>query len=71
VIQVEGNAPLEEKENAKQIKAKLLEVFKDVKEKDINVGANYGVGDKMGVIAEANSVYVNEEKKEGLVEVKH
>lgn len=71
VIQIEGKAPLEAKDTAKKIKEELSAIFKDVREKEIDVGSSYGVGTKMGVITEANSVYVNEEKKEGLVEVKH
>lgn len=54
VIQVEGKAPLEEKDVAKEIKNKLSAVFEGVREKEIDVGASYGVGTKMGVIAEAN-----------------
>jgi thiol-disulfide isomerase/thioredoxin len=42
-----------------------------LREKEINVGASYGVGTKMGVIETANHVFKNEEKKEGLTDIKH
>ena len=71
VFQVEGKAPLQDAEMAKKIKIEIEEVLADVREKEINVGASYGVGAKVGVIENANAVFQNEEKKEGLVDVKH
>jgi thiol-disulfide isomerase/thioredoxin len=71
VFQIEGSAPLEEAEKAKLLKKEIEEVLADVREKEINVGASYGVGTKMGVIENANHVFKNEEKKEGITDIKH
>lgn len=72
VLQIEGKAPLDEKEKADKMKAAITEVCKDVIEKEVEIGCSYGVGGKMGVIEGAGKICVNEQMGDGAkVQVKH
>lgn len=71
VLQIEGAAPLTDKDKAAKIKQELDEATAEVVEKEIEVGCSYGVGSKMGVIEAADKVYINGEAAEGRAEVKH
>jgi len=63
--------PLEEKELAKKVSDDLNEVCSKIKEKKIEIKCSYGVGAKMGEIAEANKVYIDGKSAEGTGSVIH
>ena len=54
-----------------KVKKAITEALGDIREKEVEIGCSYGVGKKMGVIENADAIYIKEEKKNDKVTVKH
>lgn len=63
-LTIEGKPPVDMAEKAAAITADLKEATSmlEPRSKEIKIAPSYGVGDKMGVIAKANKVFIKGEE---------
>jgi hypothetical protein len=70
-ITVEGKAPTNAKGLASTIAKEVSEALVSVQGAEINIGSSYGVGSQVGVIENANKVYINGVAESGSTSIEH
>jgi hypothetical protein len=68
-ISIEGSCSQDQKGLATAISKDLKDALTTCEDVEIDIGAGYGVGDQMGVIENANKVYIGGNAEEGTTSI--